>query len=140
MAARDFNPYYVQNEYEREQEQLAKQQRIEARQQEQRRKNHSILTRLGVCFGFLVLTYGAVVWRSIAVMEVSNEIVKLQQQEARLVGINSELSINVEQLKGPERIMSIASSQLGLNVARSNIYVRAQAKKVGNQALAVAKK
>jgi cell division protein FtsL len=41
---------------------------------------------------------------------------------------NNELRIQVEELKGPERITSIAEKKLGMSVARSNIYVKAAAK------------
>jgi septum formation initiator len=43
---------------------------------------------------------------------------------------NSEIKIEVEQLKGPERVTSIAEKQLGMTVARNNIYVKADSRKV----------
>ena len=57
--------------------------------------------------------------------EEQPELIRLQTQEARLIAKNSELKIEVDQLKGPERITSIAEKKLGMQVARSNIYVKA---------------
>jgi cell division protein FtsL len=53
-------------------------------------------------------------------------LINLQQQEAQLIMKNSELKIEVEKLKEPERITQIAEKQLGMSVARSNIYVKAK--------------
>ena len=55
----------------------------------------------------------------------SDELVSLQKQEAQLINQNNELRIEVEQLKGPERIIGLAEQRLGMSVARSNIYVKA---------------
>ena len=43
-----------------------------------------------------------------------------------------ELKIEVEQLKGPGRIIRFAEKELGMSVARSNIYVKAGAVKNSN--------
>ena len=45
---------------------------------------------------------------------------------------NNELKIEVEQLKGPGRIIRFAEKELGMSVARSNIYVKAGAVKNSN--------
>ena len=37
---------------------------------------------------------------------------------------NETLKIDVERLRSPERITSIAEKKLGMQTARSNIYVR----------------
>lgn len=52
---------------------------------------------------------------------------------------NSEERIVVEQLKGPERITSIAEKQLGMQVARNNIYVKADKGKIAYDGYAYAK-
>ena len=69
--------------------------------------------------------YFIVVLRSNAMVQYGNELVSLQQQEAQLITKNNELKIEVEQLKGPERIIGLAEQYLGMSVARSNIYVKA---------------
>jgi cell division protein FtsL len=53
-------------------------------------------------------------------------LISLQQQEAQLIMKNNELKIEVEKLKEPERITTIAEKQLGMSVARNNIYVKAK--------------
>lgn len=140
MLARDYNAYYQPNAYELEKAERERARRVARRQLEQRKKQHILLKRIGAVFGVVIATYGIVVIRSITLMGVSNDIVAMQQKEAQMVGRNSELSIAVEQLKGPERIMSIAATELGMNVARHNFYVKAYNEKVANEALAMAKK
>lgn len=73
----------------------------------------------------VMVAYFAMVLRSEAMVQCSNELVSLQKQEAQLINQNNELRIEVEQLKGPERIIGLAEQRLGMSVARSNIYVRA---------------
>lgn len=73
----------------------------------------------------VMVAYFAMVLRSEAMVQCSNELVSLQKQEAQLINQNNELRIEVEQLKGPERIIGLAEQRLGMSVARSNIYVKA---------------
>ena len=73
----------------------------------------------------VIVAYFAMVLRSEAMVQCSNELVSLQQEEAQLINENNELRIEVEQLKGPERIIGLAEQRLGMSVARSNIYVKA---------------
>lgn len=73
----------------------------------------------------VMVAYFAMVLRSEAMVQCSNELVSLQKQEAQLINQNNELRIEVEQLKAPERIIGLAEQRLGMSVARSNIYVRA---------------
>ena len=82
--------------------------------------------RIAVVAGILLATYFACV-------------VALKQQEAALMLENSEERIVVEQLKGPERITSIAEKQLGMQVARNNIYVKADKGKIAYDGYAYAK-
>ena len=60
---------------------------------------------------------------------VRSELVLLQHQENALLKEIGEISIDVEQLKGPERIRDIATKQLHMMVARDNVYVRAAKKR-----------
>jgi cell division protein FtsL len=53
----------------------------------------------------------------------SNYLIRLKQQEARLLNENETLKIDVGRLKSPDRIADIASKKLGLSTARNNIYV-----------------
>ncbi len=70
----------------------------------------------------------------------TNALVQLKKQEATLVGENQTLKIDVDKLKSPERITSLASSKLGLSTARSNIYMHADNSSDKNASLQVAKK
>lgn len=73
----------------------------------------------------IMATYLCAVVRSGTVVTAGNELLSLKEREVQLINKNNELRIEVEQLKGPERIIGIAESQLGMSVARSNIYVQA---------------
>ena len=95
--------------------------------------------RIAVVAGILLATYFACVVRSECLTSKSNELVALKQQEAALMLENSEERIVVEQLKGPERITSIAEKQLGMQVARNNIYVKADKGKIAYDGYAYAK-
>lgn len=74
-----------------------------------------------------------------SLVRTGDELVALKQQEATLLLKNSEIKIEVEQLKGPERVTSIAEKQLGMTVARNNIYVKADSRKVAYDGYAYAK-
>ncbi len=84
--------------------------------------------RITIFAMIVISTYLAVVVRSEAMLQLGNQLVIMQQQEAQLINKNNELKIEVEQLKGPERIIGLAEQQLGMSVARSNIYVQAGSK------------
>ena len=66
--------------------------------------------------------------------------VGMRKLETQLINKNNELKIEVEQLKGPERIIGLAEQHLGMSVARNNIYVKALGKKNNMNSLAVAAK
>lgn len=51
-------------------------------------------------------------------------LVQLKGVEAQELDENETLKIDVERLRSPERITSIATNKLGMQTARSNIYVR----------------
>ena len=113
MLARKYDNYAWQ-------EQPAEQYEV---QQPARRR--VLRNRILKAFLLIMAAYFIVVLRSNAMVQYGNELVSLQQQEAQLISKNNELKIEVEQLKGPERIIGLAEQYLGMSVARSNIYVKA---------------
>lgn len=121
MLARNYDNYAWKEQY-----------RPEKTEQEVRRvkspaaeKNENLLAKIAVIAFVVIATYLIAVLRSGTVLTAGNELVSMKEQETQLINKNNELKIEVEQLKGPERIIGIAESQLGMNVARSNIYVKA---------------
>ena len=80
--------------------------------------------RAAVLVLLVMVAYFAAVARSESWSVQVMSFVALKQQEATLLLKNSEIKIEVEQLKGPERVTSIAEKQLGMTVARNNIYVK----------------
>lgn len=94
-----------------------------------------------IIFSVVVLaTYFISVMRSATMVNYGSQLVQLRKQETQLVNKNNELKIEVEQLKGPERIIGLAEQHLGMSVARSNIYVKALGQKNNINSLAVATK
>ncbi len=87
------------------------------------RKN--IVLRRVAFFACLVLS---LVFVNVALSELyftrSQALVKLKGVEAQQLDENETLKIDVERLRSPERITSIATKKLGMQTARSNIYVR----------------
>lgn len=121
VLARNYDNYAWEEQY-----------RPEKTEQEVRRikspaaeKNENLLAKIAVIAFVVIATYLIAVLRSGTVLTAGNELVSMKEQETQLINKNNELKIEVEQLKGPERIIGIAESQLGMNVARSNIYVKA---------------
>lgn len=114
------------------------QQQVEQEQQPRRASrhqgdNHVALGRAILTAVIVLATYMFVVWRSEAVVLSGQQLLQLERQEQQLIAKNNELKIEVEQLKGPERIIGLAQQRLGMNVARSNIYVKSgQAAKNSN--------
>ena len=88
----------------------------------------------------VLATYLLSVVRSEAMVTYGSELVSLRKQETALINKNNELKIEVEQLKGPERIIGLAEQHLGMSVARNNIYVKALEQKNNMNSLAVAAK
>ena len=88
----------------------------------------------------VLATYLLSVVRSEAMVTYGSELVSLRKQETLLINKNNELRIEVEQLKGPERIIGLAEQHLGMSVARNNIYVKALEQKNNMNSLAVAAK
>lgn len=114
------------------------QQQVEQEQQPRRAPRHQGDNRVALGRAILtavivLATYMFVVWRSEAVVLSGQQLLQLERQEQQLIAKNNELKIEVEQLKGPERIIGLAQQRLGMNVARSNIYVKSgQAAKNSN--------
>lgn len=92
-----------------------------------------------VLIACLLTFYLVSVVRSEAYVAGSNNLVALKQQESALISQNAELKIEVEKLKSPGQITGIAQKMLGMQVARSNIYVQADSKKIVYDGYAYAK-
>ncbi len=92
-------------------------------------KHRLLRHRICVIMAAVLATYMYSVWRSADVVLFGNEILALQAQESQLINKNNELKIEVEKLKGPGRIIRFAERELGMSVARSNIYVKTGAVK-----------
>lgn len=94
-----------------------------------RKANYKLFRRrLFLVVGVVLAMYAVTVMRSAALVNSGNQLIRLQTQESSLIAHNAELKIEADQLKGPERITSIAEKSLGMKVARSNIYVKANKK------------
>lgn len=115
---------------------------VQVRQQQQKKVDtHKVWRRRVIVLAATILaTYMYSVWRSADVVHYGNEIIALQRQEVQLINKNNELKIEVEQLKGPGRIIRFAERELGMSVARSNIYVKAGAVKNSNGPVVLARK
>lgn len=107
---------------------------VQIRQPQQKKVDtHKVWRRRVIVLAATILaTYMYSVWRSADVVHYGNEIIALQRQEVHLINKNNELKIEVEQLKGPGRIIRFAEKNLGMSVARSNIYVKAGVVKKSN--------
>lgn len=114
---------------------------VQIRQQHRKVNKHKLwLHRAYVVMAVLLLTYAYSVCRSTVAVSYGDEIIALQKQELQLINKNNELKIEVEQLKGPGRIIRFAERELGMSVARSNIYVKAGVGKNSNGPTVLASK
>jgi cell division protein FtsL len=129
MLARKYDNYAWQ-----EQEELQQPERRQRHKPDMRRvlRNRIFLVALTVLAAYLVT-----VVRSEYMVQYGSQLVGLQKQEAQLINQNNELRIEVEQLKGPERIIGLAEQRLGMSVARSNIYLKAAQNQKDGNSLAV---
>ena len=131
MLARKYDNYaWEEIEYERPVERVRKVKKVDYK---------LVRRRAAVLVLLVMVAYFAAVARSESLVRTGDELVALKQQEATLLLKNSEIKIEVEQLKGPERVTSIAEKQLGMTVARNNIYVKADSRKVAYDGYAYAK-
>ena len=114
---------------------------VQIRQPQQKKVDtHKVWRRRVIVLAATILaTYMYSVWRSADMVHYGNEIIALQRQEVHLINKNNELKIEVEQLKGPGRIIRFAEKNLGMSVARSNIYVKAGAVKKSNSPTVLAR-
>ena len=114
---------------------------VQVKQQVKQVDSSKFLRRRCLTIVAMVLaTYMVTVWRSSDLVQYRSDLLGLQRQEIQLVNKNNELKIEVEQLKGPERIISFAEKELGMSVARSNIYVQTNTAKNNATAYTLAKK
>lgn len=90
---------------------------------------HKLLRRqLGIVLAIILTTYFISVVRSEVQVQYGKQLLTMQQQEQELISKNNELKIEVEQLKGPDRIIGLAEQYLGMSVARNNIYLKVASK------------
>ena len=80
--------------------------------------------RILLVIGMLLTMYCVAVVRSETFVSSGNALIALKQQENTLINKNAETKIEVDLLKRTERITSIAAKQLGMSIARNNIYVK----------------
>ena len=134
MLARKYDSYAWEEQQYEEVQQPQRHKKINTDPYRQLRNRFMI-------FAVVVLaTYLLSVVRSEAMVNYGSQLVSLRKQETQLINKNNELKIEVEQLKGPERIIGLAEQHMGMSVARSNIYVQALDKKNNVNSLAVAAK
>lgn len=138
MLARRYS--YYEEDYERarqleqEERRLAEQERRE--QAACRAIRRYFLAVVLVCFSGYMTCVGLSSWA----MHEGSALLELQRQEKLLAGKNSELKIEVEQMRSPNRIISFAEKQMDMRVARSNIYVNAAKAKNNSREVALADK
>lgn len=134
MLARKYDSYAWEEQQHEEVQQPRQQKKVNTDPYRQLRNRFMI-------FAVAILaTYLLSVVRSEAMVHYGSQLVSLRKLETQLINKNNELKIEVEQLKGPERIIGLAEQHLGMSVARSNIYVQALGKKNNVNSLAVAAK
>lgn len=119
MLARKYKEYAWEEELQQEQQQ---QEVIRKRKADSERR--VVRHRIFCIVGIILVAYLASVVRSEAMVRHGDALVALRHQESQLITKNNELKIEVEQLKGPERIIGLAEQRLGMSVARSNIYLK----------------
>ena len=134
MLARKYDSYAWEEQQHEEVQQPRQQKKVNTDPYRQLRNRFMI-------FAVAILaTYLLSVVRSEAMVHYGSQLVSLRKLETQLINKNNELKIEVEQLKGPERIIGLAEQHLGMSVARSKIYVQALGKKNNVNSLAVAAK
>ena len=134
MLARKYD-YYAWEEREYQEVEQPRQQKQIDTDPYRRLRNRFMIFAVAV-----LATYLLSVVRSEAMVTHGSHLVSLRKQESMLINKNNELKIEVEQLKGPERIIGLAEQNLGMSVARNNIYVQSLGQKNNINSLAVAAK
>ena len=121
MLARKYDNYA----WEDESQEMHKVLRNRPSEQSYKFLRHKVMILVACLLAFYLVS----VIRSEAYVSSSNNLVLLKQQESSLISHNAELKIEVETLKSPARITGIAQANIGMQVARNNIYVQADSKK-----------
>ena len=134
MLARKYDNYAWEEREYQEVEQPRQQKQLDT-DPYRRLRNRFMIFAVAV-----LATYLLSVVRSEAMVTHGSHLVSLRKQESMLINKNNELKIEVEQLKGPERIIGLAEQNLGMSVARNNIYVQSLGQKNNINSLAVAAK
>ena len=134
MLARKYDNYAWEEREYQEVEQPRQQKQIDT-DPYRRLRNRFMIFAVAV-----LATYLLSVVRSEAMVTHGSHLVSLRKQESMLINKNNELKIEVEQLKGPERIIGLAEQNWGMSVARNNIYVQSLGQKNNINSLAVAAK
>lgn len=127
MLARDYSyktPWELEREAALREEQIRIQERKRLKEQEKQERLAVIRKCVSLTVMVVMGTYAAIVFRSEAYASVGHQLVTMKQEEKLLRSQNEELKIEVEELKGPTRIIRLAEQRLGMSVARSNIYVQ----------------
>jgi cell division protein FtsL len=86
-----------------------------------------------------IMCYLASVMLSEAYVTKTNALVHMKHAEEQLLTKNEALKIDVDRLSNPTRITGLATTELGMSTARSNIYVQADSKKIAYDGYAYAK-
>lgn len=105
----------------------------------QSRKEASLPFRLVAAVLVAIASYVFLVGVSVLYVRQNTELMNMKKQQKALIAQNETLKLDVERLKSPERITTIASKQLGMTTARSNIYVTARTAPSGYSGYAYAK-
>ena len=102
MLARKYDSYAWEEQQHEEVQQPRQQKKVNTDPYRQLRNRFMI-------FAVAILaTYLLSVVRSEAMVHYGSELVSLRKLETQLINKNNELKIEVEQLKGPERIIGLA--------------------------------
>jgi len=78
-----------------------------------------------IIFGIGALTYFSMVHINNKVVFAREQLLVMQRTERQLTNEINEMQIAVEQLKSPERIREIASTQLNMIESTDNVFVNA---------------
>lgn len=143
MWGKDYDNLARDYSHERWAEQPRQQVRIVERNVQEKPAVESSSVLVQVCSvvgAIMLLTYAVVTLRSSALSACNRELSAMHRLETQLIDKNNELRIEVEQLRGPDRIIGFAESKLGMSVARSNIYLKAGNVQNTGSAMAVANK
>lgn len=143
MWGRDNNNLAIDYGYEHWEEQPVKQERSREKTVVEQPRSNVRTTICHICFVVAFVfgaAYAAVVLRSTALAESNRQLSAMRVVETNLIHKNNELRIEVEQLRGPDRIIGFAESKLGMSVARSNIYLKAGTTQNTSTTMAVANK